>query len=287
MGRTAIPLRVQTGCGEPCSFCIIPSTRGPSRSLPLLEILDAATRLAESGYREIWLVGVHLGAYGRDLPESSSLIQLARALDGVRGDVTFRLSSLEPMDCPAALVDLVASSGRFAPHFHLPLQHGSDRVLGLMRRPYTAAYFEALVSRIAERIPHVSIGSDVMAGFPGETDDDVRTMAELLEQMPLSYLHVFPYSDRPGTEAARMEPKVGGTEIRARAARLRIIGTRYAQRFAARQVGSVRPGLTIDDGTVVLTDNYLKVRIPPGLARNVRVRVRIDGSEPHLRGEVI
>jgi threonylcarbamoyladenosine tRNA methylthiotransferase MtaB len=287
MGRTAIPLRVQTGCGEPCSFCIIPSTRGASRSRPIQEVLEATRRLVESGYREIWLVGVHLGAYGRDVPDATSLVHLARALDAEPGDVTYRLSSLEPMDCPTALVDLVASSGRFAPHFHLPLQHGSDRILGLMRRPYTAAYFEALVGRIAARIPHVSIGSDVMVGFPGETDDDAHVMAERLERMRLSYLHVFPYSDRPGTEAAQMGPRVDGAAIRARAARLRAIGARHGARVAASQTGSVRPGLTIDDGTMVLTDNYLKVRIPPGLPRNVRVRARIDEAEPTLRGRVV
>ncbi len=287
MGRTAIPLRVQTGCDEPCAFCIIPSTRGPSRSRPLDDVVAEARRLVGAGYREVWLVGVHLGAYGRDLPDRPSLVDLARALDRVPQDVTFRLSSLEPLNCTPDLLELVATSDRFAPHVHLPLQHGSDRVLRLMRRPYSAAYFDGLVRNIASRLPDASIGTDVMVGFPGETAEDARATADVLDRLPLSYVHVFPYSDRPGTEASRLWPKVDGAVIRARAAELRGIGRRKAVGFAARQIGSVRSGLTLEDGTIVLTDNYVKVRIPPGLPRNTRVRVRIDRAAPDLAGDVV
>jgi threonylcarbamoyladenosine tRNA methylthiotransferase MtaB len=287
MGRTAYPLRVQTGCDEACAFCIIPSTRGASRSRPLAEVLVEVERLAAAGYKEIWLVGVHLGSYGRDLREPESLAGLLRALDTVGGDVTFRISALEPMDCSKDIVDLVATSGRFAPHFHLPIQHGTDRMLGLMRRPYTRDVYMDLVGDIHARLPDASIGTDLIAGFPGESEDDAEESADAIARLPLSYLHVFPYSDRPGTAATAMTSKTASADAKRRAGRLREIGARLAARFMRSQVGTVRPGLTLDDGTTVLTDNFLKVSIPPGLERNVRVRVRIETGTPALVGRVM
>lgn len=287
MGRTAYPLRVQTGCDETCAFCIIPSTRGASRSRSLADVCAEAARLAAAGYKEIWLVGVHLGSYGRDLPESSSLLALVRALDRVPGDLTYRISSLEPMDCPDALVDLVARSGRFAPHFHLPLQHTSDCMLAAMRRPYSFASYRRLVGHIKARVPHAFIGADIIAGFPGETDADIEHAVKTLPELPLASLHVFPYSDRPGTDASAMAPKVPSSAATDRARRLREIGRALGDRFTRAMVGSTRPGLTLDDGTVVLTDNFLKVPIPPGLERNVRVRVRIETDTPALVGRLV
>ena len=191
----------------------------------------------------------------------------------------FRISSLEPMDCTEAIVGLVASSGgRFAPHFHLPLQHASDRMLALMRRPYTLDIYRALVDRIAARLPHASIGSDMIVGFPGESDDDFQANLDYLPASPLTHLHVFPYSDRPGTTATAMRGKVEGITIRERGLRMRGIGAALARRFRESQAGTTRPGLTLEDGSLVVTDNYLKVRIPPGLPRNQRVRVRVEGD---------
>jgi len=287
MGRTAYPLRVQTGCNQTCAFCIIPSTRGASHSRHPAEVLAEVARLAAAGYKEIWLVGVHLGSYGRDLPGPSSLLDLVRALDGAPGDVTFRISSLEPMDCSRDLVDLVAASGRFAPHFHLPLQHASDRMLELMRRPHPFARYRDLIEYIRARLPHAAIGTDLIAGFPGESESEAEASADATSRLPLSYLHVFPYSDRPGTEATAMTPKVASADGKRRAGRLRKIGAELATRFVQSQVGTLRPGLTLDDGTTVLTDNFLKVSIPPGLERNVRVRVRIDSDEPLLVGQLV
>jgi threonylcarbamoyladenosine tRNA methylthiotransferase MtaB len=183
------------------------------------------------------------------------------------------------MDCTADVVDLVANSGgRFAPHFHLPLQHASDRMLRLMRRPYTLAYYRQLLDSIAVRLPHASIGTDMIVGFPGETDADFRVVLDYLPSAPLSHVHVFPYSDRPGTEASSLPDKVPGATIRERATALRAIGAELTRRFRASQVGTVRPGLTLDDGTLVVTDNYLKVRIPEGLPRNVKVALRIESD---------
>ena len=278
-GRTAFTIRAQTGCEERCAYCIIPSTRGPSRSLPVAHLVREASRVAAAGFKEITIAGVHLGSYGRDLSPSSSLIDLLRALDAVAGDVTFRISSLEPMDCTAEIVDFVSSSARFLPHFHLPLQHASDRLLAAMRRPYTLDYYRRLVEAIVSRLPHASIGSDMIVGFPGESEADFAANLAYLPASPLTHLHVFPYSDRPGTEAAAMRDKVHGAVVRERGARLRSIGAELAARFRAAQAGTVRPGLTLEDGTLVVTDNYLKVRIDPGTPRNTRVLVTIPPAE--------
>jgi threonylcarbamoyladenosine tRNA methylthiotransferase MtaB len=278
-GRTAFTLGVQTGCEERCSYCIIPATRGSSRSIPIDGVVREVARVAAAGFKEIALTGVHLGSYGRDLRPAGSLLALLRALCDVPHDITFRVSSLEPMDCTPAIVDLVASSGgRVAPHFHLPLQHASDRMLRQMRRPYTLDGYRRLIESIAERLPHASIGTDLIAGFPGERDDDFDAFESFLPPAPLSHLHVFPYSDRPGTEASAMREKVPGPVVRDRGARLRQIGTQLSSRFTQAQVGTIRPGLTLEDGSLVVTDNYLKIRIAPGLKRNERVRVRVTSA---------
>jgi threonylcarbamoyladenosine tRNA methylthiotransferase MtaB len=287
-GRTTFTLRVQTGCEERCAYCIIPSTRGAGRSVAVADVVREVDRIAASGFREVVLTGVHLGSYGRDLQPPASLLELLLALDRSPADVVFRISSLEPMDCAPAIVDLIASSGgRFAPHFHLPLQHASDRMLAAMRRPYTLAYYRRLVDTIADRLPHASIGSDMIVGFPGESDADFQANQHYLPASPLTHLHVFPYSDRPGTAATGMPGKVDGSAIRARGAELRAIGASLARRFRESQRGTVRPGLTVEDGSFVVTDNYLKVRIPPGLARNEAVQVRISQAGDTLLGEIV
>ena len=274
-GRTAFTLRVQTGCDQQCSYCIIPTTRGPGRStLPDRVFADIA-RAADAGYKEIILTGVHLGSYGRDLEEPSSLTALLRRLAGWPDDVLFRISSLEPMDCTPEIVDLAADSPRIAAHFHLPLQHGADEMLRAMRRPYTADGYRALLARIRTRIPHASIGSDVIVGFPGETGEQFAGMCSYLEDLPLTHLHVFPYSDRSGTTASRLGGKVDGPVIRARGAAVRAIGARMAERFRESQKGTVRRALTVDDGMSAVTDNYLKVRLDKQHARNEWVNVRL------------
>ena len=315
-GRTAFTLRVQTGCAEPCSYCIIPTTRGEPRSVPLDRVLREVERVASAGFKEIVLTGVHLGSYGRDLTPSSSLIELLLALDGFctrgrsedrplpkipigvdsarpsglgdsltsevgrarssgRDEVLFRISSLEPMDCTPDIVDLVTASECFAPHFHLPLQHASNRVLSAMRRPYTIEYYRDLVARIRERIPNASIGSDVIVGFPGETDEDFDCLESYLQQSPLTHLHIFPYSDRPGTVAAQLPGKIHGSVVRERSRRLRSISERLSRQFRESQIGRMHRALTIDDGAVAVTGNYLKVKIPPGRARNEWITVKV------------
>jgi threonylcarbamoyladenosine tRNA methylthiotransferase MtaB len=321
-GRTAFTLRVQTGCAEPCSYCIIPSTRGAPRSVPVADVLREVERVAAAGFKEIALTGVHLGSYGRDLEPRSSLIELllelehranewsasgwsasgrsasgrsasgrSASLSGERRerrDVLFRISSLEPMDCSREIVDLVAASDRFAPHFHLPLQHASDRVLAAMRRPYTIDYYASLVAGIRTQVPHASIGADIIVGFPGETDDDFEQLASYLERSPLTHVHVFPYSDRPGTAASAMGGRAPGTVIRDRARRVREIGARLTERFRASQIGTTHRALTLEDGAVAVTGNYLKVQIPAGRIRNEWITIQVISARGGiLKGEVL
>jgi threonylcarbamoyladenosine tRNA methylthiotransferase MtaB len=286
-GRTAYLLRAQAGCGEPCAYCIVPATRGRPRSLPPSAVCAEIARAEAAGFKEIVLTGVHLGAYGRDLDRPSSLASLLELIDSVPGLARIRVSSLEPMDCTNAVVSVVARSRRFAPHFHLPLQHASDRMLAAMRRPYDLDRYRRLVDHVRRSIPDASIGTDLIVGFPGETDEDARANLEYLRTSPLSYLHVFRYSDRPGTVAAGMCPKVKGITSRERAAELRAIGYELSQRFRRSQVGRRRDGLTLQDPSIALTDNYLKVRIPPGRARNERLTVRIVSATPVLRGVIV
>ena len=286
-GRTAFTLRVQTGCDQMCSYCIIPSTRGAGRSRPLREVLSEIDRVMDAGYREIAITGVHLGSYGRDLTDGSTLFTLLNAIERHVQDTRVRISSLEPMDCSDAIVDLVAASTCFAPHFHLPLQHASDRVLVAMRRPYTLAYYRRLVDRIREQIPHASIGTDIIVGFPGETDDDFAVLAGYLQDAPVTHLHVFPYSDRPGTAAAELPDRIHGSVVRDRGGMVRAMGRELSQRFQRSQEGTVRPGLTIEDGSLVVTDNFLKVRVAPGLPRNEWVTVALGTAGGALVGTVV
>ena len=285
-GRTALTLRVQTGCEERCSYCIIPHTRGHGRSQPLKDVLSRIECAMAAGYKEIVLTGVHLGSYGRDLADGTCLTDLVEALAHRREDVLFRISSLEPMDCTAGIVDLVTQSPRLAPHFHLPLQHASNRLLSAMRRPYRFEDYHALVTRIRTVMPHASIGSDVIVGFPGERDEDFELMESRLRDLPLTHLHVFPYSDREGTDASAVSDKVDGVAIRARGRIVRDIGAEMARRFRQSQAGAVSRALTLDDGWSAVTPNYLKVRLDRQIARNEWIDVKIsdDALSAVVRG---
>jgi threonylcarbamoyladenosine tRNA methylthiotransferase MtaB len=291
---------------------LILTTGAPRGASGLADSLREVESRHRGGFKEIALTGVHLGSYGRDLQPRSSLIELLRALDAdVPGSVRlpasheasadhrslggggqpdrdpsvlFRISSLEPMDCSREIVDLVASSDRFAPHFHLPLQHASERVLSAMRRPYTIVYYASLVDDIRARIPNASIGSDIIVGFPGETEEDFEQLAAYLERSPLTHIHAFPYSDRPGTAATAMTGKVNGVVVRERGRRIRDIGRALTERFRDSQVGTTHRALTLEDGTLAVTGNYLKVRIPAGRSRNEWVQVTLTS---HDDGELL
>lgn len=287
-GRTAYPIKVQTGCDEQCAYCVVPRTRGAGLSRAPEAVRDEVLAAGAAGYREVWISGVHLGSYGRDSTPRGSLLALLRSIESAASgtDLSFRLCSLEPMDCSDQLVAFLAESRRFVPHVHLPMQHASDRVLEAMRRPYTLAQFDAVVGALRRRLPDAAIGTDLIAGFPGETERDFVEQVEYLRRSPLTHVHVFPYSDRPGTEASAMPRKLPGATIRQRATTLREVAAGLHETFVRTQAGRERDALTLADGTVALTDNYLKVRIAPGRPRNERVRVRITSAQP-LAGEVV
>jgi threonylcarbamoyladenosine tRNA methylthiotransferase MtaB len=264
--RTRPTLKIQDGCNNRCSYCVIPFVRGPSRSLPPAQVLEEIRRLVRAGYREIVLSGINLGSYGRDLAprvEFGDLLQ--RILDQTPLE-RLRLSSIEPLDITQDLVDLVASTARIARHFHMPLQSGSDRILKKMRRWYRAAHYARRVELIHERLPDAAIGADVIVGFPGETDDEFRVTHDFIAQFPFAYLHVFAFSARPGTEAAKLADEVPLPVIKQRARELRALSAEKAAAFRATQAGRTLRVLTLhrqgDDWTEALSDNYLKLRLP-------------------------
>jgi threonylcarbamoyladenosine tRNA methylthiotransferase MtaB len=288
-GRTVWTVAVQTGCDQACSYCVVPGTRGPGRSLKIDDACQRIRQAADRGFREVVLAGVHLGSYGRDLRPARSLTDLLRAATqaAAGGRVRLRLSSIEPMDCTDDLLEVVAGTACVAPHLHVPLQHASDRVLAAMRRPYTLQHYARVVDGVRRRLPNAAIGADVMVGFPGEEESDVDALCAYLEASPLTSLHVFPYSERPGTAATTFSGKVNGAVARDRAARVRAIAAGLQNRFERAQIGLEHEALTLEDGTVALTGNYCRIRISPGHARNEWVRVRVRAGGGVLTGDVV
>ena len=280
--RTRAVVKVQEGCGRACSFCIIPQVRGGSRSGPLGSELAQIAALVKAGQQEIVISGINLGQWGRDLESKLRLEHLVAALLEQTAAPRLRLSSVEPMDWSAGLTALMAAEPRLARHAHLPLQSGSDTVLRRMRRRYRAGDYAARVEALAAAVPLVAIGADVMTGFPGETDAEHAGTLALVERLPLAYLHVFPYSERPGTESAREVAAgrwraVPAAVSAARAAELRRLGADKQQAFLDRLVGTTLPALTLRGGQA-LTDNYVTVSLAmPAPAPGMLVRVRGEG----------
>ena len=290
-GRSRAFVKVQDGCQHRCAFCIVPRARGASRSLEPARVLDQARRLVADGHPEITLTGVDLGHYGADLVPRTSLAVLLRALAEIPGLRWLRLSSLLPAYFSEELLDVLTSAPAIAPHFHVPLQSGSDRVLRSMRRPYRVAMYRALVERLAAAFPVLGLGADVIAGFPGETHDDAAATEALIEALPFTYVHVFPYSDRIGTEAAARPGHVDRATIARRAARLRVLGAAKAAAFRLALVGRTEDALVLETrdratgGLVGLTGQYVEVVFdgPDALMRRV-ARVRVGAG---LRGEMV
>lgn len=289
MGRRARALlKVQDGCDYRCAFCIVPSVRGGSRSLPVDEVVAQARRLVGSGAPELVLTGVHLGTYGRDLRPRVRLAELVAALVPQLGDARLRLSSVDPHEVDDELLGLMATHPRaICRHLHLPVQAGDDAVLRRMRRGHTAETFAALVRRAVAVVPGVAIGSDVIVGHPGEDEAAFERGAALLRSLPLAYLHVFPYSPRRGTAAARMPDAAPPRERARRSAELRALSAAWvaarhraaAGRWADVVVHLQPRGDGVHEG---LTDDDLRVELPPerGAAwagRRVTVRLADDG----------
>ncbi len=285
-GKTRPFLKLQDGCDARCSYCIVPSVRGPGRSASPADVLAEIRRLVEYGYQEIVLTGVHLGSYGRKLPQPARLTDLLRSILEIPGLGRLRLSSIEPMRFDRGIVALAAGNPAFAPHFHIPMQSGSDRILRLMRRPYKAARFLELLEFIHARLPDAGLGTDVLVGFPGETVEDFEATCELIRKSPLAYLHVFPFSVREGTDAASLAGRIHPQVLHERCEVLRALSSARNLAFRQRFVGRILPAITLareeDLGnSVVLTENYIHARIPEAsVPPNRLIRVRIDEATP-------
>src|SRR5690242_5487104 len=270
--RTRPILKMQDGCNNRCSYCVIPFVRGRSRSLPVDQAISQICKLADAGVKEIVLSGINLGSYGRDLIPRIDLAGLVRRVLDETPIQMLRFSSIEPQDITEDFVYLIASSARLAPHFHVPLQSGSDRVLKAMHRWYRTAHYSERLRVIRRVLPDAAIGADVIAGFPGETDEDFRATTELIRNLPFTYLHVFSFSARPGTAGATLGNTVPPSVIRERARALRALGRQKSTEFLASQSGRVLRALSLarrsDGWTDAITGNYLKVRVPGQHAAN-------------------
>jgi threonylcarbamoyladenosine tRNA methylthiotransferase MtaB len=236
-GRTRAFLKIQDGCNSFCSYCIVPFARGKSRSLPPKNILEAVTKFVQNGYREIVLTGIHLGAYGYDLNPPANLTGILRQIINCRKDVRLRLSSIEPGEITDELLQLLNKEDILCPHLHIPLQSGDDKILQMMKRNYDSYFYRMLIEKISIALSDLAIGVDVMVGFPGEGDAEFNNTLKLLQDLPVAYLHVFPYSERPGTTAQKLYPKVPEKAKKERASILRNLSSKKREEFSLRFLG--------------------------------------------------
>lgn len=279
-GRTRAVVKVQDGCNANCSFCIIPSVRGRSRSMSANGVLAEVQDLVARGYKEVVFSGIHLGSYGRDLPAKTNLYDLLCRVLEVPGLERLRLSSIEPLEVVPEIIDLVGEHPRMAHHFHIPLQSGSSRILRAMYRPYTRDYYAGLVARIHTRVPDAAVGADVMVGFPGETDEDFSDTYRLIEDSALTYLHVFPFSSRPGTVAADLSNPIPDHVSRFRAKALRNLIAKKNEVFRQRMIGQEIEVLTLEDGSAI-SSSFVRISLPSGLPVNKWTRVVVTGLDEH------
>ena len=295
--QTRAMVKIEDGCDSFCSYCIVPHVRGGTiRSRPVDGIVREVRSLAGNGYKEVVLTGVHLGAYGRELTDGTGLSHVLRAIHDVDGIARIRLSSIEPMDVSSELIKEMASLPKCAHHFHVSLQSGSDKILRLMRRGYTSAEFEDVVKRIRWAIPDVGISTDVMVGFPGETERDFRDTCDLIARVKFSRLHAFRYSPREGTPAANFPDQVQDIVASRRGREVRALGDGLAQEFRSRMLGQEADVLVEDsrEGESKIlagfTGNYVRVLVadaPDELAgRMIRVKL-VDMENDYLVGILV
>ncbi|MBI4620601.1 MAG: tRNA (N(6)-L-threonylcarbamoyladenosine(37)-C(2))-methylthiotransferase MtaB [Desulfobacterales bacterium] len=271
-------LKVQDGCDSYCSYCIIPYARGRSKSLQKEETIRSMSKLAELGYREIVLTGIHLGSYGWDLMPPTRLSNLLRSIGHEGISCRIRLSSIEPTEFDDDLIDLISSSPIICNHLHIPLQSGDDEVLKRMNRPYSSELFKELAKKLVSAMPDLNIGVDVIVGFPGESHENFTNTVSVIEELPIGYLHVFPYSRRPGTPAADFPDQVDSKTIKKRGEILRSLGSRKREEFYRRFLGR-RLSVLIESKRDVGT-KYLK-----GFSRNY-IPVLIDVGEDVVNEEI-
>lgn len=274
-GHVRAFIQVQNGCDHRCTFCIIPYGRGNSRSVPMGAVVDQARNLVDSGYREIVLTGVDATSYGADLPGEPTLGLLAKTLLKQVPDIRrLRLSSIDSIEVDRHLMDLIADELRFMPHLHLSLQHGDDMILKRMKRRHLRADALRFIEDVRRLRPEISFGADMIAGFPTETEDMFENSVRLAEEAEIAHLHVFPYSPRAGTPAARM-PQLDRALIKDRAARLRATGQMLHQRHLDKMVGT-RQWLLVENNGLAHTENFTLVTVP-GLRPRDIVEVKITG----------
>jgi len=267
-GHTRAFLKVQDGCNSFCSYCIIPYARGRSRSLPEEDVMEQICKLSSSGYREIVLTGIHLGHYGHDLSPGTSLLELLKKIEDHNAIERLRISSIEPMEVTDEMIAHIKDSSIICRHLHIPMQSGDNKILNSMKRNYDTDRFRSRIEKIINAIPGMAIGIDVLVGFPGEGEEEFKNTREFIESMPLAYLHVFPYSKRPGTEASTLPDHVQESLKKERGKILRDIGKRkrieYNRRFIGKEL-SVLVENTKDRETGSMkgfSDNYIPVLIP-------------------------
>jgi threonylcarbamoyladenosine tRNA methylthiotransferase MtaB len=285
--HTRPTLKVQDGCNARCSFCIIPEVRGPSRSLAPEKVIEQVRELERQGFREIVLSGINLGSYGKDLDRRINFLALVERILGETSIPRLRISSIEPMDVSPALIRLVANEPRMARHFHVPLQSASDRILRLMNRRYWTRQYAERILAVRESIPDCGIGADAMVGFPGETTEDHAASLRFIESLPFTYLHIFPYSARPGTPAAARPDQLNGRILRERSQEVRSVIARKRRAFLDEQVGRTLSALTLDatrqGARLALSSNYLNLalpgaEIPPNTLLDVRIGRSREGT---------
>jgi threonylcarbamoyladenosine tRNA methylthiotransferase MtaB len=279
---TRATIKVQDGCNEFCSFCIIPHLRGTSVSRPVAAILDHARALAASGYKELDLTGVHTGAYGEDLEPPTHLLAMLEQLVQVEGIERIRLNSIEPTTVSDELLAFIAAAPKIAPHLHICLQSGDDEILRRMRRHYDVAAYRDLIARVLACLPQCGLGSDMLVGFPGETEAHFERTYQVVESLPFSYLHVFSYSSRPGTPAAKYPDQVHPMAKKERSQRLRTLGQAKRRAFAERFLGDTVQILLESKrdkaGQLLsgLTENYIRVHVDaPEALVNQLIPVRL------------
>ena len=290
--RTRSFLKVQDGCDYKCAYCTIHYARGSSRNIPIADIVAEAKEIAEAGQKEIVITGVNTGDFGRTTGER--FIDLLRELDKVEGIERYRISSIEPNLITDEIIEFCAASKKFVPHFHIPLQSGSTRILGLMRRRYTAERYRERIAKIRELMPDSFLGVDVIVGFPGEGEEEFMETYHLLEEVGASFLHIFPFSERPGTPAVSMPNKVQSRISTERVERLEELSTKLNRKFSERFLGQTREVLfesTIHNGIMYgYTDNYLRVAAPYDVSKvNTICTVRLDAldSNGDINGTIV
>ena len=290
--RTRSFLKVQDGCDYKCAYCTIHYARGSSRNMPIADIVEEAKEIAAAGQKEIVITGINTGDFGRTTGEK--FIDLLRALNEVEGIERYRISSIEPNLITDEIIEFCASSPKFVPHFHIPLQSGSTHILGLMRRRYTAERYRERIAKIRELMPDAYLGVDVIVGFPGEGEQEFMETYRLLEEVGASFLHIFPFSERPGTPAVEMPNKVQSRISTERVSRLEELSDRLHKSFAEKYLGSVREVLfesTDRNGLMYgYTDNYLRVSAPydTALINNIcAVRLLDFDAEGNITSEIV